>query len=370
MNVNLVYKIWTLFIICIFIACILLYIQKTPTLDFSRIRGRTGTLQKWNKIPNDKPILVWIIHGYPPGLNAGSEFMAHTMNKHLVQNGINVCVACPRYPQVVFDGVFLMDLNNHNTIHEILTKTSVLMSHHDKVALTCMLGKKYNIPVIELIHNTIRPLTYGEYKPYRIYNSKWLQQFYKANDSETIVVRPPVDYREYETPDGMRRYVTLINVNEEKGGEILVKLAYAMPHVEFLGIKGAYGKQVIASPCPSNLRYENTTLNIKHVYARTKILIMPSHIETWGRTAVEAMSSGIPVIANTTDGLVESLGEAGIFAQRNKLDEWVTSIDRLLTNPNMYEQASKASKKRAIELDPADDLKLFEKYIKLILFGS
>lgn len=366
MNVNIVYKIWALCIVFLVVVCIVLHIQHTFTLDFSRVRGKSQKMPYWKDLPSDKPILVWVIHGYPPGLNAGSEFMAHTMNKYLVDKGHTVLVACPRYPQIIFEGVHLMNLNNEERVNNIVSKASVVMSHHDKVAYACVLGKKHNIPVIELVHNTVRPLTYGNHKPYRIYNSNWLRRFYKADldGSESIVVRPPVDYRDYETPDGMRRYVTLINVNEEKGGQILVNLAKAMPHVEFLGIKGAYGEQVIASPCPQNLRYENTTLNIKHVYARTKILIMPSRIETWGRTAIEAASSGIPVIANTTEGLMESLGSAGIFAKRDKLDEWITTINELLTNTELYEKTSKECKQRAIELEPTADLEQFYVFVK------
>ena len=40
---------------------------------------------------------------------------------------------------------------------------------------------------------------------------------------------------------------------------------------------------------------------------------MPSQEETWGRVAIEAISSGIPVIANPTEGLREALDYCGIY---------------------------------------------------------
>lgn len=364
MDVNIIYKIWALCIIFLVATCVILHMQ-TGTLDFSRVCGRR--LQHWSTLPEDRPVLVWLIHGYPPGLNAGSEFMAHTMNRHLVNAGYTVIVACPRYPRVVFENVHLMDLNDVPATEAIVARAAIIMSHHDKVAIACKLGQKHGKPVVELVHNTIRPLSYGGYKPYRIYNSNWLRRFYKAAEdgSASIVVRPPVDWRDYVTLDGRRRYVTLINVNEEKGGHVLVALAQAMPHVEFMGIKGAYGEQIVPVAKPANLHYENTTLNIRNVYERTRILIMPSRIETWGRTAVEAMSSGIPVIANTTDGLIESLGEAGIFARRDRLDEWITTINELLTNSEFYKKTSEACKARAAALDPAADLEGFVAFIDL-----
>ncbi|WP_262928542.1 glycosyltransferase family 4 protein [Streptomyces sp. CBMA152] len=49
----------------------------------------------------------------------------------------------------------------------------------------------------------------------------------------------------------------------------------------------------------------------EHVYSRSRVILMPSLYESWGRVAVEAFASGIPVIAHTTPGLVESMGEAG-----------------------------------------------------------
>jgi glycosyltransferase involved in cell wall biosynthesis len=362
---NLIYTCWSISLVFLF--TVILYLQ---LMYMSTVHLNIPDRQHWSidALDTTKPIVLWIIHGYPPGLNAGSEFMAHSMNVHLVKQGYTVIVACPRYPQVMFEGVHLMDLRR---IKQIASRANVIMSHHDKVHMACVIGRQYGIPVVELVHNTIRPMRYGatHMQPLRIYNSEWLRNYYGpgVGVGPAPIVRPPVDYREYETPDGRRRYVTLINVNEEKGGAILVELARRMPDVNFLGIRGGYGKQVIAAPCPSNLRYELNTLDIQDVYARTKILIMPSKIETWGRTAVEAMSSGIPVVANTTEGLVESLGPAGVFCARDDLNAWITTIRSLLTDADMYKKVSTTCRARAVELDPVGDLDTFERYIRGIV---
>ncbi|MFI1769152.1 glycosyltransferase family 4 protein [Streptomyces sp. NPDC020800] len=65
----------------------------------------------------------------------------------------------------------------------------------------------------------------------------------------------------------------------------------------------------------------------EHVYSRSRVMLMPSLYESWGRVAVEAFASGIPVIAHPTPGLVESLGEAGIFAYRDDLNAWTPRPD-------------------------------------------
>jgi glycosyltransferase involved in cell wall biosynthesis len=89
----------------------------------------------------------------------------------------------------------------------------------------------------------------------------------------------------------------------------------------------------------------------------TKILLVPSQEESWGRVAVEAMSSGIPVISNPTPGLREACGEAGIYIDRENIAEWVQMINRLLEEPNFYKQKADACFKRAQELQPEPQLK-------------
>ncbi len=91
------------------------------------------------------------------------------------------------------------------------------------------------------------------------------------------------------------------------------------------------------------------------VYARTRILLVPSEYESWGRVGVEAFAAGIPVIAHPTPGLTESLGTAGIFANRRDIDAWEQAINGLL-KPRAYTAASKKAKARAAELDPTADL--------------
>ena len=76
--------------------------------------------------------------------------------------------------------------------------------------------------------------------------------------------------------------------------------------------------------------------------------------DSWASS--EALNwSGIPVVAHPTPGLVESLGEASIFADRADLDAWEAAVKRLFS-PKIYPQASKAAAARAAGLDPAAEL--------------
>lgn len=76
------------------------------------------------------------------------------------------------------------------------------------------------------------------------------------------------------------------------------------------------------------------------VWSRTKVLLIPSNYETYGMVGVEAIASGIPTIAHPTDGLCESLGDAGWFIPRDDVDEWQRVIELLLTDDAVYDCAS------------------------------
>jgi glycosyltransferase involved in cell wall biosynthesis len=180
----------------------------------------------------------------------------------------------------------------------------------------------------------------------------WLESIPTMVEPPGLVVHPPVMLDEYRTTPG--DMVTLINHNADKGGRHFQAIAARMPERRFLAQTGSHGPQVCVPA--ANLEVAPGTMNIRDdVYARTRVLLMPSVYESYGRTAVEAMASGIPVIANPTPGLREAIGPGGIFVDRDDLDGWVAAI-RALDDPETYAAASKAALARADELDPTDDL--------------
>jgi glycosyltransferase involved in cell wall biosynthesis len=151
-------------------------------------------------------------------------------------------------------------------------------------------------------------------------------------------------------------------VNDNKGGHLLIQLAKALPEMEFQGILGGYRKQIMESNIP-NLKYVKHTTEIKEIYAQTWVLIMPSKEETWGRTAVEAMSSGIPVIVSPTPGLKECCGDAALYCDRDDLEAWVSALKRLRADREYYNYRSRLSAERARALDPDPGLWQMEQWI-------
>jgi glycosyltransferase involved in cell wall biosynthesis len=91
---------------------------------------------------------------------------------------------------------------------------------------------------------------------------------------------------------------------------------------------------------------------------------MPSKAETWGRTAVEAMSSGIPVVVSPTPGLRECCGEAALYVSRDDPEGWVTTLRSLKDNQEFYNKRSKKALERARALDPRPVLAQIEDWLE------
>jgi glycosyltransferase involved in cell wall biosynthesis len=149
--------------------------------------------------------------------------------------------------------------------------------------------------------------------------------------------------------------ITLVNLNENKGCKVFYEMAKRFPEFRFLGVVGGHGEQIIDDSMP-NVTIQPQTANMKEdVWRRTRILLMPSIYESYGMAGVEALASGIPVLAHPTEGLRESQGPFGEFLDRGDLDAWEKALERL-SDPEEWRVASVLAKKRSNELDPAPEL--------------
>jgi glycosyltransferase involved in cell wall biosynthesis len=187
-----------------------------------------------------------------------------------------------------------------------------------------------------------------------VVNSESMFTELAGHTGETMVVRPPVDSAEYATTPG--DHVTLINLSRDKGAEVFYQLAERLPDRKFLAVQGGYGVQILDDlPNVTIVPHLPPERMRDEVYARTRVLLMPSAHESYGRVGVEAMCSGIPVIAHPTDGLRESLGDAGVFVDRDDIDGWENALRRLLDG-RRWRHASARARRRVTELDPAADV--------------
>ena len=136
----------------------------------------------------------------------------------------------------------------------------------------------------------------------------------------------------------------MINPVQVKGVEIALELAERLPQQEFLFVEGwgtdpAIVRRIERLP---NATYMRKQMDMRTVYGRTRVLIVPSQWqEAFGRVVVEAQASGIPVIASRTGGLPEAVGDGGILIDeyRNPV-RWLSALQGLLEDRSSYQSLS------------------------------
>jgi len=310
------------------------------------------------------------VHLYPPRHLCGAETMIHGIAKHLISKGHNVRVLLHQANYVritnnyTFDGVDVFP-PNPNVIDGLMRWCDGVFTHLDYTRWTIHTAKMYKKPVFHLIHNShpYPEIIMAEKEQHIIYNSFWLKDLLNYNFSN-FILPPPTDYRFFDLKNDPNKseYITLINLNKNKGGDIFEQIARAMPNKKFLGVMGSYDEQII--PKLPNVKIVEKSVNIKDYYAMTRILLMPSEYESWGITATEAMSSGIPVISTDTPGLLENCGKAGIYVKkRDDIKAWVKAISDL-DDEKKYRECSRKAKERAREHDPRKKLDELEPWIR------
>lgn len=317
-----------------------------------------------------------MLHAYLPHHGAGGEGMAHALLRDLVAHGHQVDVILSAVDIAAVEDYDIDGVHVH--VHRGKTQTPtwlsssmrphVIVCHLENTSRAAVLGKMYRIPVVQILHNTMAETlasTLHHTFALLVCNTEWLRREYEEHWAESgitnrpmprmVTVHPPVDPDDYTTKPGT--HVTLVNMFAPKGAHVFYAVAERLPQYKFLAVQGAYGLQVIRRDLPNVTIIDHvpSTKMRELVYARTKIVLMPSDYESYGRVAVEAMCSGIPVIAHPTPGLRESLGEAGVFADRNDIDKWTAEVRRL-HSPKAWGIASRASLARINSIDPTDEL--------------
>lgn len=298
--------------------------------------------------------IVYVLHGYPPYHNAGAETMAHQLCRWLTVRGHHVqvlsrgVVAGPTY-----EGVRVKTRGPLRWLErELKPPGSVVITHLDETPLVEPEARRLGVPLVHVLHNH-RQLEYHNvtYAGLIVANTQWVADSIpdRLADVPRVVLHPPTFTADYPTDGSARATVTLVNLTEGKGAPLFYELARRLPHRQFLAVTGGYGVQ-LAAPSLPNLTVRPNRPDMAGVWDQTRVLLAPSSYESFGKAAAEALASAIPVIAHPTEGLVESLGNAGIFADRDDPDAWVEALDDL-DDHDTYAARAAASRARAEVLE-------------------
>ena len=101
------------------------------------------------------------------------------------------------------------------------------------------------------------------------------------------------------------------------------------------------------------------------------LFLMPSQSESFGLSALEAMSCGVPVISTSVGGLPELNihGDTGFIAEIGDTDRMAKYAIDLLTNEKKYDLFQTNARNRAIDFSDEKIIPYYEKFYEKVLKG-
>lgn len=311
-------------------------INEEPRIASPQVKGR-------------KAQVLAVVHGWMPELAAGSERMMLHMLAALPKEEFDVHVMSlgvardsHEPTEYVYEGM-PVTIGFHTPV-----EPDLIITHHGYASRLCQsISAEFpKAAVVAVFHNERYdiPDILGLNAELNVYNTAWVK---KALDTPGIVVHPPLEYNRHYVP-ATGDLVTLINLQKNKGVDTFHSLVRSLPETGFLGVVGTHGEQERGEF--DNLEIMEPIQDMRLVWSRSRVVLMPSGYESFGMVAAEACASGIPVIAHPTPGLVECLGSAGIFIDREDTQSYQTEVKRLFEDQDYYEERSAIAANRGLEL--------------------
>ena len=87
---------------------------------------------------------------------------------------------------------------------------------------------------------------------------------------------------------------------------------------------------------------------LPYYYGAANVCVVPSHYEPFGLVAIEAMASGIPVVASAVGGLKFTVvpEQTGLLCPPKDEHSFAQAIDRILSRPTWEDQLGQAARER------------------------
>lgn len=313
---------------------------------------------------------------------SGGEIYIHNLLKQL-EGDISVITDGGEVEVVNYEGINVFESDEPNKI-QYIDDCDIVISQLTYSLKALRYGLSKNKKCVLIIHSYLRELDelIKDERIIKIFNSEYVYKDCKRKvKGKYFIIEPFVDfplYNKYYDKDlESREYISMINPSFSKGGDVFYELCKHYRDRKFLVVEGGYLKDTQPlkkfRDLSNVLVLKNTDRMIEEVYSRSKIVIIPSRLETYGMVAVEAMSMGIPVIANEDTGLKKNIGELGLYAttplkecKKNDLKSYIKKIE-LLDDKSTYILWADYFIKRSYDkfINQKGNV---EEFLKLILF--
>ncbi|HUI28763.1 MAG TPA: N-acetyl-alpha-D-glucosaminyl L-malate synthase BshA [Candidatus Acidoferrales bacterium] len=100
-----------------------------------------------------------------------------------------------------------------------------------------------------------------------------------------------------------------------------------------------------------DVKFLGKQILLSEILSSSDLMLMPSQSESFGLSALEAMSCSVPVVSSSTGGLPELIthGETGYIAELGDVQRMAKYAIELLSDDRKWELFSQNSRKRAVE---------------------
>ena len=210
-------------------------------------------------------------------------------------------------------------------------------------------------------------------------NSKFMQKAVERYVGVNIerIIHPLVDVTRVLCSEKTDDYITIVNPDSGKGGDVFADIARKMPERKFMSV--GLASEIIPENIKinskikrlSNIKILEKTDNMKDIYAQTKILLIPSLVdETFSMVALEAMANGIPILSSSNGNLPFLVENGGFLLDTGDIDSWVDAIKELFSDTLSYNNISENAKNNSHKYDSNIELNKFHEMVKLCIGES
>jgi hypothetical protein len=336
---------------------------RATQLATSRLEGRIFGAPRTPNTSDSLRILA-CTPTYLPEQRRGAEVTLHAVLRDLVGRGHDVRVLrTKRGAAGTVDGIEVHNHVHRRDARELGEWADLVVGQLDARGFALRLGARSRRPVAYWMHmgNVDRRALFGN-PDLTLFASTTVREQYRWI-TNALIVHPPVAETDYATTRGDA--ITLVRYSEPKGARVFDALARRLHERPFLTIATGTAQP----PSAPNVTVLDPVGDMRSVYARTRILLMPSVYESYGRVGLEAAASGIPTVAHPAAGIREALGDAALFANRGDIDEWVEAISSL-DAPAEYARRSELARRRFETLDPSSEIDALEAQLRALASAS
>ncbi len=185
--------------------------------------------------------------------------------------------------------------------------------------------------------------------------SKWIGV--GVDDPRFSVVENGVDTERFKHVNVKRQYkYVLIQVSRfeaSKDQDTVIRAMQYIPIDVHLMLVGDGSRKIACEQLAKELEVSDrvhflgTRSDIPLLLSSADVAIQSSHWEGFGLAAIEAMASGLPVVASDVSGLKQVVEDSGIIFPMGDYKALADSVNKLLTDKRFYNSVAEKCTKRA-----------------------